>query len=88
MIEYRQYEKSCDEDGLGKRPFRELPVGVRQQDAPRKPITSEPGFRVLRTRFPRLPALRDSACQSVKRQRKLQFEWYRGYAFTRLKKFS
>ena len=29
-------------------------------------------------RYIRLPALRDSACWSVKRQQKLQFEWYRG----------
>jgi len=33
----------------------------------------------LYARCLRLPALRDSACWSAKRQRLLQFEWYRGF---------
>ena len=45
MIEYRQYEKGCDEDGPGTQTYRELPVGERQQDAPTRPITSEPESR-------------------------------------------
>ena len=36
-------------------------------------------------RFSRLPALRDSACWSVKWRLRPQFEWYRGYVFARLK---
>jgi len=52
MIEYRQYEKGCDEDGSGKYPSRELPVGVRQQDAPKEPITSEPESRSALEVFP------------------------------------
>ena len=34
--------KGCDEDGPEPYPFRELPVGERQQDASIRPITSEP----------------------------------------------
>ena len=88
MLHCVQYEKGCDEDGPEPYPFRELPVGERQQDASIRPITSELKCRAV-ARCLRLPALRDSACWSVKGQRKLQFEWYRGYCIfkTRLKEF-
>ena len=33
MVKYPQYEKSCDEDGLGQLPFREMPVGGRHSDS-------------------------------------------------------
>ena len=33
MIEYRQYDKGCDEDGQEPHLFREPPVGARRQGA-------------------------------------------------------
>ena len=52
MIEYRQYEKGCDEDGPDQQTFRELPVGERRQDASTGPITSEPESRRFLEVFP------------------------------------
>ena len=79
MIDYRKYEKSCDEDGPEPYPFRELPVGERQQGASIRPITSELKRRATARCF-RLPALRDSACWSVKRFSACGrlLGWYRG----------
>ena len=57
MIDYRKYEKSCDEDGPEPYPFRELPVGERQQDASIRPITSELECRVQCARCSRVPPL-------------------------------
>ena len=45
MLKCGKYEKGCDEDGPESYPFRELPVGERQQDASIRPITSEPEGR-------------------------------------------
>ena len=55
MIEYRQYEKGCDEDGPDQQTFRELPVGERRQDASAGPITSEPESRSTARGFPVCP---------------------------------
>ena len=57
MLKCGQYEKGCDEDGPEPYPFRELPVGERQQDASIRPITSELECRVLCTRCSRVPPL-------------------------------
>jgi hypothetical protein len=56
MIEYRQYEKGCDEDGPEPYPSRELPAGERQQDAsfdPSLPSRKAEDFM----RFSRVPPL-------------------------------
>ena len=55
MIEYRQYEKGCDEDGPEPYPFREPPVGARRQGASIRPITSEPESRRMLEVFPGAP---------------------------------
>ena len=55
MLKYCQYCKGCDEDGPEPYLSRELPVGVRQQDASIRPITSEPEYRAESQMLPGAP---------------------------------
>ena len=77
-------DNGCDEDGQAKEIFRESAFGVSRSFPAYVPITSELKCRA-KVRCLRVPALRDSACWSVKGRQQPQVEWYRGYGYARLK---
>ena len=69
--------QAFDEAGQIISDLQRVGVWCEPMVADPRPIPSEPETETF-SRLSRIPALRDSACQSVKGQQLLQFEWYRG----------